>query len=643
MVTYTYVVRCPKCEDEFFDFFDEAKEFALGCISKKPVITQTEVNRNDFGECTDHCDLGTVWSWEDMMQDIKSDDTVFSKNETFGISEGINDFDDFDIGRRANEPKTWICWYEGRDIGTVIAATEDEAAEKMMSEYPQYDYNNTDWGVEKESDYIDFFGEDLFSDDDLGELALTESEQRLATNKNGDYLVSADSGKGYTVFNKSNVRIGGFDGDDDEQAIDKFNTGKINESKKPLPADMTIESLIEAMEENEDMVECKECYELAAKQDCAYEEGRGYVCSNCSSHTNMLSEAFNPNEPAEFYYDELTAVVTGNQRDADDWDEAEFTSDYTYAVEKGDVAVVIFENFMTDEDIKDVPGGFEALEDNAAWMKFLESHFDTLFDKYYEQLLVYYKEDATEAFNNSVSWDDYQDYEADRRAEWRSGFDESCATKSMLEELEEPEEYRQRLTTCPECGDNTFDIETGVCINCGFTTLTEDTETDDKADRPDYLNVNMPEYMIVRMQKEVEDFIKEAIEKCKKAKTNSWYHAIQFKLPSVFGIPKDSNKGKTTQYIIDELAKAGFPGGEQADHDSRILLVPLKNDTDLDKLAKDMKDKEDELLRNYNPNDPISAGRRAAAGFEKSPYDASSFRKPLDDGRIAAHKAQGDR
>ena len=95
MITYTYIVRCPECEDEFFDFFDEAKDFAMGCLTKKPIITQTEVNRNDFGECTDHCDLGTVWSWEDMMKEPESEDMVFSKNETFGISEGIDDFDDF--------------------------------------------------------------------------------------------------------------------------------------------------------------------------------------------------------------------------------------------------------------------------------------------------------------------------------------------------------------------------------------------------------------------------------------------------------------------------------------------------------------------------------------------------------------------
>ena len=109
MITYVYVVKCPNCEDEFFDFFDEAKDFATGCLSKKPIITQTEVNRNDFGECTDSADLGTIWSWEDMMKDVETEpaDTVFSKAETFGISEGLDDFDDFDIGPQIDEFETF--------------------------------------------------------------------------------------------------------------------------------------------------------------------------------------------------------------------------------------------------------------------------------------------------------------------------------------------------------------------------------------------------------------------------------------------------------------------------------------------------------------------------------------------------------
>lgn len=48
------------------------------------------------------------------------------------------------------------------------------------------------------------------------------------------------------------------------------------------------DGLVEELEENEDMVECKECYELVAKESCTKGE-HGYVCEKC---TGKLEEAF---------------------------------------------------------------------------------------------------------------------------------------------------------------------------------------------------------------------------------------------------------------------------------------------------------------------------------------------------------------
>ena len=50
MIEYIYFVKCPGCEDEAFDFFEDAKSFALSKLSSKPLIYQVEVERNDFGE-----------------------------------------------------------------------------------------------------------------------------------------------------------------------------------------------------------------------------------------------------------------------------------------------------------------------------------------------------------------------------------------------------------------------------------------------------------------------------------------------------------------------------------------------------------------------------------------------------------------
>ena len=98
MIQYIYFVKCPNCEDEHFDFFDEAKTFALGELSKKPIITQVEVDRNDFGECVDSTDLGTIWSWEEVVKDVGDESQpVFTKSDL-----EINDDDPEDV-KKAKE------------------------------------------------------------------------------------------------------------------------------------------------------------------------------------------------------------------------------------------------------------------------------------------------------------------------------------------------------------------------------------------------------------------------------------------------------------------------------------------------------------------------------------------------------------
>ena len=494
MVQYIYFVKCPGCEDEHFDFFDEARGFAMGCLSKKPIITQTEVCRNDFGECTDSADLGTVWSWEDVMKDTEEPEaSVFSKGDLDKYDpdndyEFANDEDDFrvingldeditsgvafksseeftqfkklcdelgiktmgevaefkqlcaelgiltlgdiknfmqenganktnllaklreyraDLGpdfkvkesiEEATKLKTWICFYEGRDIGTVRAATKEEAEEQMMIQYPGRNYNNTDWGVE--------------------------------------------------LLNPSTEAC----------------------ERKPVPEGMTIEQLVEEMEENEDEVECTWCNDLFPKDMCKKEVNLGWLCSRCADgimsrgetltfkennywdfldekfdidfedepstdaidaasdiarEERDLEEGYNPSEEVELYYDDLTITVYGTRRDADDWDEYEHSGEYTYSVRKGNVADTIWENFITEEDVADVPGGLETLEDNYEWFKFLETHFDTLFDKYYNDILKYYEEDAAEEFQDNYEADDDYGYDPDAEYDrWRDEQDD---------------------------------------------------------------------------------------------------------------------------------------------------------------------------------------------------------------------------
>lgn len=172
MIQYIYFVKCPDVEDEPFDFFDDAKNYALNCLSSKPTICQVEVDRNDFGECVNSTDLGQIWSWEDEMSDVSDDNTT----NVFDL-----EFDDADI-----------------------------SGESILDSVP-----------------------------------------------------------------------------------DNF--------RRPVPADMTIDGLVEAMEENEDVVECKECFNLVAKESCTKSD-HGYICKECAGAS--LEEAGSLSDIVETFEDE---------------------------------------------------------------------------------------------------------------------------------------------------------------------------------------------------------------------------------------------------------------------------------------------------------------------------------------------------
>lgn len=367
MIQYIYFVKCPECEDEPFDFFDEAQKYALSCIDQKPTITQIEVDRNDFGECVNSNDLGTVWSWEDIAKQTSAEPAVsiFTKDDLATLN-------------------------SGRD-------PEFDALDNSLDDIP-----------------------------------------------------------------------------------DNF--------RKPIPADMSIDALVEEMEENEDTVECKWCSELFDKSECRYEVDMGWLCDTCIAAIKSRGETLTfregvldesiagSDETVELEYDKLTATITTNYSPATyngpaDWDEEEVTDSFTYEVSVDDVATAIWENFIDETDVVNVPGGLDALEDDAAWYKFLETEFDTLFKKYYTQLLDYFRDDAEEAAAKYFQ-SQYDDYEPDYEDDFYDFYDESLETaeqkKSVLEELEDGDAYRKRLTICPECGVDSFDQETGICISCGF-------------------------------------------------------------------------------------------------------------------------------------------------------------------------------
>lgn len=503
MIQYIYFVKCPDCEDEHFDFFNDAKDFALGCLSKKPIITQTEVNRNDFGECIDSSDLGTIWSWEDI------------------------------VGSTDDEPALSI--FTKDDLKTLPAESDPEfdALDNSLDDIP------------------DNFRKPITENADR------DAEMRNLAKEMFDLGVECSSYEEFAGFMKEN---------DDVPTKELYATYRdaikdcVNSAKgKAIPEGMTIEQLVEEMEENEDEVECTWCNELFDKSECRKEVDLGWLCSRCEAaiksrgepltfqensywdfldeedaelteasladvaaaanaefdshwtsddlldmsgiaeeprhmdvHTGLtpsekakadfaayqersyknklaawrrykkqkaseaLKESSNVDEEIEFEYNDLKVTLQGPKRDVDDWDEAERVVDFTYTKNKDDVVMDVWDRFITEEDAKDVPGGLETLNDDAEWTKFLEANWDTLLDKYYSKLLDYYRPAAAEEYESTHSLDEATEVK------------ECGNTTSFLEELEESESYSKRLIQCPECDTKYFDPETGICINCGF-------------------------------------------------------------------------------------------------------------------------------------------------------------------------------
>ena len=396
MVQYIYFVKCPGCEDEHFDFFDEAKSFAMDCLSKKPIITQIEVCRNDFGECTDSTDLGTIWSWDDVMKDIPEEPeaTVFTKDDL--CSDSIDsEFDSLDnsVDYEVETPVTFEVSAiddvpdnfrkpipEGMTIKQLVEEMEKNEAEvecTFCNElFPKAEcHYDEDEGYicpqcEKETVKCSWCGfrfdpSELRKEVNLGWLC---SRCEAAIKSRGETLTFEENS--YWDF--------------------------LDESTDPFDhhdPDYGEEDAIDAHTNQVDKV-------WDARYDDAIE---------------TLNESTSADDFVELYYDNLTITLYGPQRDADDWDEKEYTDSYIYNVEKYRVEEELWD-LLTDEDAKDVPGGLDTLaEDEEAWKAFIEDNLDNLVDKYHDKLLVIFEEDAKEDFQDSYSWSDYQ---RDAEASW---------------------------------------------------------------------------------------------------------------------------------------------------------------------------------------------------------------------------------
>ncbi len=177
---------------------------------------EDKVDEQDFVDDFGYEDEPAVRDLDFDVDEPFEDDLYYSEysEEEFEDEDKLDDEEDFEVG----EPEI----VENPDV----ESEEDQPEELEVSK----DFEEESIDSEEEEN----------KEDPKEELKESLKEEvKLATNKKGDYLVAADSGKGYTVFNRNNVCIGGFDGEDDQKAIDKFNKGEFKDSLKEslnLPA-----------------------------------------------------------------------------------------------------------------------------------------------------------------------------------------------------------------------------------------------------------------------------------------------------------------------------------------------------------------------------------------------------------------------
>lgn len=415
MVTYIYFVKCPNCEDEHFDFFDEAKGYAMGCLSQKPVITQTEVCRNDFGECTDHCDLGTVWSWEDA------------------------------VGKETDaEP-------------AVSVFTKDDLKNLPVDQDPEFAFEDDDFRFINE-ELLESFGVSFKNKEDQQEFSKLCSEIGIITAADLKKFMDEEDATDGNLLDK--LRAYRADLGDDfeiEEACER----------KPVPEGMTIEQLVETMQANEDVIECAGCEELFPKDECFHKEGIGWLCGDCEDRIVRCTWCDELYDRSECRKEvdlgwlcsrcEMAIKSRGETltfREGSYWDDLdENLQELSFSEMVTDSINHLVNDLGKDSTVEDFAD--EVIAD-------IENNYDVDVPADPEKYRDWASAIACEVsrqLNNPLAEEVEEVHDLGNT--YDGGYPE--------DELEDAETYRSRLELCPECGDeHSYDKETNFCINCGF-------------------------------------------------------------------------------------------------------------------------------------------------------------------------------
>lgn len=552
MIEYIYLVKCPDRTEEPFDFFDEAKDFAIGCLSNNPIITQIEVDRNDFGECTDSRDLGTIWSWEDMVKDTEAEPavSVFTKDDfadyvpetdpEFAALDNTVEFEPDPNNFRKPIP-------DGMTIKDLVEEMEENedtvectwCEDLFDKDECRYELN-LGWLCSRcqaaimsrgetltfrENNYWDFLDEDTSSKDDLVTESVTLTEaaiykypylaqqpdavEQLINGLHGyeglDYYINADC----TVKSAPLVYPGGWR--NELKSFELLSDGNIRLNtvrRDGQPCVDYLQSALEGLQRS-----CRGHRILMAIRDVASELERQYTPSLAVRRNISVEQALNDNkDTAKEIINHITNIKfriplgtydTGDvdkngdpltdeacdklERIKDGFLSYRFSDsavdlgmvedrtpseDYTHNIThcwngvgiitldcpvnslSAEAQALIKESQFKKDPEESVEG---AAEDTSVATKKAKSNPNTICCYRLACEIIKFADNKPELFKKP----------------------EKLVASLKLEELEDADTYRERLTLCPECGGaTTFDDETGMCINCGFNTLTEDVASD---------------------------------------------------------------------------------------------------------------------------------------------------------------------
>lgn len=155
----------------------------------------------------------------------------------------------------------------------------------------------------------------------------------------------------------------------------------------------------------------EECQKYIDERPELWDDAEVYFMTPDDPH--YLKEAYE--DKIELEYDNLKFTQTGNQRDADDWDEWDREADWTLEVDKDDLYAFIMEECITEEDY---PRAFEDdfstnnEADMEAFNNWLDDNFDEIFDKYKDKIMDNYEAAAVKDAELNYDPDDEIDWDS---------------------------------------------------------------------------------------------------------------------------------------------------------------------------------------------------------------------------------------